>query len=103
MPFSNSLTPIGDLKLAVLSVLVGGVTTSLRGVCVAFVKGEITGRFIFEDPVSPEYTEFVDLAETEVIAHFGGLTPVRFSTEFQTESESLQLAEHEQWVFLRRE
>ena len=98
-----SRSPIGDAKLFVLSALLGAVTPELRGVSVMVDSEGVFARFIFDTELTDSMREIVDDAETEVIADYGGLSPVVFRPEYLPSQQVPNLGAAEHWVFLRRE
>lgn len=103
MTQASSQLPLGDAKLFVLRALLGEVTPELRGVAVTVDAERVFGRFIFDTELTDSQRELVDDAETEVIADYGGLSPVVFRPEYVPLGQALKLGEAEHWVFLRRE
>lgn len=100
---SERTTSVGDLKLYTLNALLGEVTPKLRWVAVSVGHDSVAGRFVFEPPVSAEDEELVEDASTEVIAHYGGLTPVNFRVEYEPTGHRIKLRENEHLVFARKE
>src|SRR4051812_13740058 len=53
--------------------LLGEVTPELRGVTARIEGRDVFSRFLFDVEITPEISERVSDAETEVIANYGGL------------------------------
>ena len=98
-----SRPPLGDAKLFILSALLGEVTPELRAVSVTVSAEGVFGRFIFDTELTDDMRELVDDAETEVIADYGGVSPVVFRAEYLSSEQAPNLGVAEHWVFLRRE
>ncbi|WP_309616819.1 hypothetical protein, partial [Salinibacterium sp.] len=78
-------------------------TPELRGVSIKVDSQSVSGHFVFDVEPTEELREIVDDAETEVLADYGGLTPVAFTSEYLPREQRLTLGPDEHWVFRRRE
>lgn len=83
--------------------LLGEVTPELRGVTARIEGREVFSRFLFDVEITPEISERVSDAETEVIADYGGFSPVRFTAEFVPITADLRLLDNEVWAYRRYE
>lgn len=79
------------------------MTPDLRGVAVRLSDQGVRCRLFFDTEISEEIEERVDDIETEVIADYGGLTPVECQAVYSPSNVRLVLADQERWAYLRRE
>lgn len=83
--------------------LLNEVTPDLRGVAVRVGEDGVACRFVFESAITDEARERIDDIETEVIADYSGLTPVRCIGEHVPVDQPRSLHPGELWAFLRHE
>lgn len=98
----NIMTP-QYLLASMQRALLNEVTPDLRGVAVRLDQDGVNCRFLFESEITGDMRERVDDIETEVIADYSGLTPVRCVGERLAVDQPRSLHPGEFWAFLRYE
>ncbi|WP_369372025.1 hypothetical protein AB1046_01540 [Promicromonospora sp. Populi] len=79
------------------------VTPNLRGVAATIEHPKILVRFLFENRPTVEDRENVSEAETYTIADFTEGMDIVFTPDWVSMSQPRELAEGEQWIYLRKE